>query len=176
MGSPLVFGGFNGWTVVGDRLSYTVGRAGYDDFLVRGSWAAADAVLTTGVLTGAFSVGDPSAPEAGPFNLEQFVIPGDTMGSHLIDVTSEAFTGAVVAAETVMVCRPFVAEQRYLGQRAVYGKPLLIGENRPQQRFGGRRFAGAMEFIGQVGDGQMHPAIQRIGRGRDRGGVSHPHR
>lgn len=40
MGSPLVFGGFNGWTVVGDRLSYTVGRAGYDDFLVRGSWAA----------------------------------------------------------------------------------------------------------------------------------------
>ena len=99
MGSPLVFGGFNGWTVVGDRLSYTVGRAEYDDFLVRGSLAAADAVLTTGVLTGAFSVGDPSAPEAGPFNLEQFVILGDTMGSHLIDVTSEAFTGAVVAAE-----------------------------------------------------------------------------
>ena len=83
---------------------------------------------------------------------------------------------AVVAAEAVMVCRPFIAEQRYLGQRAVYGKPLLIGENRPQQRFGGRRFAGAMEFIVQVGDGQMHPAIQRIGRGGDRGGVSHPHR
>lgn len=59
MGSPLVFGGFNGWTVVGDSLSYTVGRAEYDDFLVRGSLAAADAVLTTGVLTGAFSVGDP---------------------------------------------------------------------------------------------------------------------
>lgn len=43
MGLPLVFGGFNGWTVVGDRLSYTVGRAEYDDFLVRGSLAAADA-------------------------------------------------------------------------------------------------------------------------------------
>ena len=99
MGSPLVFGGFNGWTVVGDRLSYTVGRAEYDDFLVRGSWAASDAVLTTGVLTGAFSVGDPSAPEAGPFNLEQFAIPGDTMSNHLIDVTAEAFTGAVVASE-----------------------------------------------------------------------------
>lgn len=34
MGSPLVFGGFNGWTVVGDRLSYTVGRAEYDDTFV----------------------------------------------------------------------------------------------------------------------------------------------
>ena len=74
-----------------------------------------------------------------------------------------------------MVCRPFVAEQRYLGQRAVDGKPLRIGENRLQQRFSGRRFAGAVEFIVQVGDGQMHPAVQRIRRWRDRSGVGHPH-
>lgn len=61
-----------------------------------------------------------------------------------------------------MVCRPFITEQRGLGQRAVYGKPLLIGENRLQQSLGGRRFAGAVEFIIEVGDGQMHPAVQRI--------------
>lgn len=55
--------------------------------------------LMLDVPTYGFLYGDPAAPENGPFNLEQFVILGDTMSNHLIDVTAEAFTGAVVAAE-----------------------------------------------------------------------------
>ncbi len=38
-------------------------------------------------------------PSDEPYNREQFAIPGDTMSNHLIDVTAEAFTGAVVASE-----------------------------------------------------------------------------
>jgi hypothetical protein len=55
------------------------------------------------------------------------------------------------------------------------GKALLIREDSAQQRFGRWRFAGAVEFIVQIGYRQVNPAIQRIGRGRNRRRVRHPH-
>lgn len=72
---------------------------------------------------------------------------------------------AIFAAEAIMVRCPFIAKQRHLRQGRMDGKTLFIGEDRAQQRFGRWRFAGAVEFIVQIGHGQVNPAIQRIGRG-----------
>lgn len=96
MASPLVFGGFNGWTVVGDRLSYTVGRAEYDDFLVRGSWAESDAVLTTGVLTGAFSVGDPISLTFSSSALDSITIACLDSGGSVVASTTETIASTGV--------------------------------------------------------------------------------
>jgi hypothetical protein len=62
--------------------------------------------ITMTLITSALSMNVPTygsvyghGPE--PYNSEQFTIPGDTMGNHLIDCTSDAFTGAVSASEGI---------------------------------------------------------------------------
>ena len=83
---------------------------------------------------------------------------------------------AILAAETIMVRRPFVAKPGRGGQRRVDSKSRAVGENRLQQRLCSRCFAGAVEFILQIRHRQMHQAIQRIGGGTHRRRVRHPHR
>ncbi len=82
---------------------------------------------------------------------------------------------AIVPAETRVVGRAFVAELRHRRQRGVVGKVLLIGKHRPQHAAGGRVFDAAVVFAVEVGGGEMHAAIRRVGARADRGGVGHPH-
>ena len=83
---------------------------------------------------------------------------------------------AIVAAQTVVVCRPFIAKHRDLRQRRMYLEMRIMIKNGAQHAPGGLRFAGAVEFVVQVSNGQMHFAVQRIRRRRNGGGIRHPHR
>ena len=83
---------------------------------------------------------------------------------------------AILGTEAVMVRGPFVAEQRHLRQRVVHVEMLRIAKDSAQQPGGLRRLHGAMEFVVQVGDGEMHAPVGAVGRGRHRRRVGHPHR
>ena len=51
----------------------------------------------------------------------------------------------------------------------------IVAEHRPQYGGGGFRFDGAVEFVIQVGGGEMHLAVGAVRRGRHGGRIGGPH-
>ena len=83
-------------------------------------------------------------------------------GAPAVDKQLQPLT-AVVVAEAVMVCRPFIAQIAVLSEGMVMDEIIFVGKGRAQNRRGGGRFLGAVQLIGQVGDRKVQPAVGAVG-------------
>ncbi len=83
--------------------------------------------------------------------------------------------GAVVVAEAGVVGCALVAELGHRGQRRMVLEMRGIAKHRLEDARRGGRFEAAVKFAGQVGRGEMHPAIMGVGARADGGGVGGPH-
>ena len=81
----------------------------------------------------------------------------------------------VIAAKTVVVGCPFIAEMHAAGQRRVMGKKLFIREYGFQHAGGGLGLETAVVHRRKISRGDMQPAVSGIGGGRHGGGIGGPH-
>lgn len=91
-------------------------------------------------------------------------------------VDEELYAGVAIAlAETRVVGRTFVAELTDRRQRRVMSEVFLAGEHRLQHPTGGGVLDAAVELAVEVGGGEVHAAICRVGAGADSAGIGRPH-
>ena len=83
---------------------------------------------------------------------------------------------AMAGGEARVVGGALVGEGRHRRQRVVHDKVIAVSEDRAQGAGGLQVLFGAVQLVVQVGGGEVHAAVERVGRWADGAGIRGPHR